>query len=131
MSNRACLERFFAATMANDRATVEAILHPDFTVYEADGLPYAGVYKGHQAWWQLFDGMAGIWRDIRIESLELIGEPNGESFGWFMRMSGKAAKTGKPFSTTIFERWVVKDGMAMEVRPHYWDTKMMAELNTA
>lgn len=130
-SNRASLELFYTAAMTNDRATVESLLHPDFTVFEADGLPYAGAHKGHKAWWKLFDGMASIWLDLKIENLDLIGEPNGELFGWYMRMSGRSAASAKAFSLTIFERWVVKDGKLMECRPHYWDTKMLSDINAA
>lgn len=129
-SNRLCLERFYAAVVGGDHVAAESLLHAEFTVHEAGGLPYAGVYKGPRAWWQLFARISGIWLDLKIENLDLIGEPDGELFGWYMRMSGRSAATGKPFATTIFERWVVKGGKLMEVRPHYWDTKTLADLNS-
>jgi ketosteroid isomerase-like protein len=129
-TNRQKLESFYLAVLNNDRTAAEALMHPEFTVYEADGLPYAGVYTGHATWWKLFERIGKTWLDMKIESLSLIGEDNGSEFGWFMRMSGRSAATGKPFSSTIFERWVIKDGKLFEVRPHYWDTKLLTDANT-
>ena len=88
------------------------------------------MHKGAAAWWALFEKIGTIWLDMKIDSLSLIGEPDGSEFGWYMRMAGKSAKTGRPFEVTIFERWVLKDGLLFEVRPHYWDTKLMADNNT-
>ena len=113
-----------------DRAAAESVMHPDFTVHEAEGLPYAGVYNGKEIWWKLFARIGTIWTAMKIDSLSIIGEPGGNEFAWYMRMSGKSAATGKTFDTTIIERWVLKDGLLFEVRPHYWDTKQLADANT-
>jgi ketosteroid isomerase-like protein len=46
MNNRQKLEAFYAASIKNDRTAAEAVMHPEFTVYEPAGLPYGGTYKG-------------------------------------------------------------------------------------
>jgi ketosteroid isomerase-like protein len=130
-TNRERLQRFYAAVLAGDQATQRSLIHPDFVLYEADGLPYAGEYHGADGWISAFAKIASTWVDIGFEQKLLIGEPDGEEFAWFMGLSGRAAKTGKPFKTTVFELWSVRDGKIFSIRPHYWDTKMMAELLVA
>jgi uncharacterized protein len=130
-TNRERLQRFFTAVLAGDQAAQRSLIHPDFVLYEADGLPYAGMYRGTEGWFAAFGKIATTWADMKIEQKLLIGEPDAEEFAWFMSMSGRAATTGKKFETTVFELWSVRDGKVFSIRPHYWDTHMMANLLVA
>ena len=129
-TNRESIERLFTAVLSNDRATADSLLDPDLTVYEPDGLPYAGVYKGHKGWWDLMEKINATWLDMKVEVVDLIGEPNGKQFGVYIRLSGCAAVSRKSFTHMLFERYTVVNRKLTEVHPHYWDTKALAELNS-
>jgi len=129
-TNRMRLERFANAVLNNDAATAESLLHPDFEVYEAEGLPYGGHYRGLAGWNELFARILATWSDLKIEPQTLIGKDDAEDFGWFMKMSGRSAKTGKPFEMTIFERWSVRDGKIARILPHYWDTHLLSSIDS-
>lgn len=130
MNNRQKAQQFVDCLLKFDVAGCEAVMHPEFTVLEAEGLPYAGKYIGKPAWWQLFAAIGATWTGFQIELLGIIGEANGTEFAAYAHLTGKSAKTGKPFDTTVFERWQFKDGLLYEIRPHYWDTKALADANT-
>ncbi|RJG03161.1 nuclear transport factor 2 family protein [Noviherbaspirillum sedimenti] len=129
-TNKKKLEHFAVAAMSNDRVALESLLHPEFTIHEAENLPYGGVYRGVDGWLTLFGRVNSTWADLAIEPLLLIGEANGDEFGWQMKMRGRSVATGKQFETTVFEHWSFRDGKISEVRPYYWDTKLMCTTNS-
>ena len=43
------LAAVYAAAGARDWDTAESLLHPDFVLYEADSLPFAGEWRGKDA----------------------------------------------------------------------------------
>lgn len=128
MNNLAVIQEYLRLAKLGEREAGTALFHKDFTVVEADGLPYAGTYHGAEGFLKLIGKVLAQWSDIAIETLQIIGAPEGEVFAIEMAMKGVSATSGKPFSTTVCELWTVKDGMIYSIRPYYWDTKAVAEL---
>ena len=128
MSNKAVVEAFLAASGAGDRDALAKIVHPDFEVIEANGLPYAGVWRGAEGFWKLLATVYGYWSDPKIEIVNFIGGENENAFAIEMTMEGRSAKNGTPFKTSLIEVWTVKDGKLFHIKPYYFDTKLMAEL---
>jgi hypothetical protein len=118
----------FARLMLEGRTDeARTLLHKDFCVREADSLPYAGVYEGIEGWNTLWGRVGSTWADLEIVPDESpIGEPDGDQFGWMMKMSGRSVKTGRGFSMTVFERWTLRDNLIYEILPHYWDAHAVA-----
>ena len=48
-SPKEMLAAVYAAAGARDWDTAESLLHPDFVLYEADSLPFAGEWRGKDA----------------------------------------------------------------------------------
>lgn len=128
MTNLAVIEEYLRLAKLGDRERGTALFHPDFTVVEADGLPYAGTYRGAEGFLELIGKVMAQWADLAIETLQIIGAPEGEVFAIEMAMEGVSTTSGKAFSTKVCELWTLKDGMILSIRPFYWDTKAMAEL---
>lgn len=129
LNNRDMIERFSELVMAGDMENAAALLHPEFVLSEASGLPYGGKWHGFDGLLRLLGSMAETWADLAIETRSVIGEPDGSEFGLLMQISGKSSVTGKPFTTTAFEHWVIRDGKIVEISPHYWDTKALCALH--
>ena len=130
-TNRQKLERFFAAFESGDEATQAALLHPDFLIVEADGLPYGGAYHGLAGWQALAAKIFATWSDAKIAPQFILGEDDGDRFAAMHHMKGRSSRSGLPFDTSIFELWSFRDGLIVDIRPHYWDTKMMADIHAA
>lgn len=119
-----------AATQTVDKAALAALLHPDFECVEADGLPYAGVYRGLDGWMALGAAVIGAWSKFRIRPIEYPGESEN-AFTVRFAISGVSRKTGKAFETTVLELWHFKDGKLAAISPYYFDTHLLATVDAA
>lgn len=128
MNNLAVIQEYLRLAKLGQRKEGTALFHKEFTVIEANGLPYAGIYRGGEGFLNLIGKVTAQWSDLEIETLQMIGAPDGEVFAIEMAMKGTSYTTGKPFSTTVCELWTVKDGMIFSIRPYYWDTKALADI---
>jgi len=129
-SNRATIERFSLLVLAGDFDSAKVLLHPDFVLTEAEGLPYGGKWRGFEGLLSLLGRMTETWADLAIETRSIIGEPDGSEFGLLMQISGKSSLTGHSFTTTAFEHSVIHDGKIASISPYYWDTKALSTLHT-
>jgi ketosteroid isomerase-like protein len=125
LSHRQFCERFMAATGTGDRAALAELLHPDFECVEADGLPYAGAYRGLDGWMALGQAVVGAWSKFRIRPIEYPGESEN-SFTVRFAISGVSRKTGKAFETTVLELWHFREGKLITIFPYYFDTHLLA-----
>lgn len=123
---RETLEAFFAAFHIQDMTTMEALLAPDFAIYEAEGLPYAGVYRGIEGWRDLLGRIGAIWSTMIPVVRHFIGD--GCHFAVLMDVTLVSVATGRTLETSVFELWTVEDGKVKEIRPHYWDTAAVAAI---
>lgn len=129
MNNWSVIDGYIGLAKQGRREEGTALyFHKDFTVVEADGLPYAGTYRGAEGFLHLIGKVTQHWSDLEIETLQVIGAPDGDVFAIEMSMKGVSSTSGKSFSTSVCEIWTVKDGRIFSIRPYYWDTRLMAEL---
>lgn len=125
-TDRETLEAFFAAFNAQDTATMEALLAPDFVILESAGLPYAGTYQGFAGWMELLGKIAETWSTLTPTVRHIIAE--GHHFAVMMDLVLTSKATGRTLETSIFELWTVEAGMIRKVEPYYWDTSAVAAL---
>ena len=121
---------FMAANARGDRAALEAMVHPDFSLEEAAGLPYAGVYKGVDGMFALMRSLDETWSKFRLKVIEFPCQGEN-SMVVRIAVSGTLRKTGNAFATTAMELWRFKDGRLFEIVPYYFDTHMLAKANGA
>lgn len=95
-------------------------------LFEADSLPYGGVYRGVEGAKRLFRSAMGAWDDFGF-SVEQIAAA-GDLVFIYVHMTGRGKKTGKSFSYPLTELWRFRDGKVVEFRPFYWDTHRMREV---
>ena len=123
-TDRETLEAFFSAFKAQDAATMETLLAPDFVIRESAGLPYAGVYRGFAGWMELLGRIAATWTGITPTIRHFIGDDG--HFAVMMDLALTSKSTGRTLETSVFELWTVDAGKIKEVQPFYWDTKAVA-----
>ena len=129
MTNRQRMEQFYACAASGDHETVNAMIHPDFIGYEPDGLPYGGVYKGIEGWFNVVQTVFGTWENFTPRLKYILQDDKDEIFAAGLHTTGKVAATGETFDTFILEQWKFKDGLICELRPFYWDTALLAGLH--
>jgi ketosteroid isomerase-like protein len=122
------IKRLLTALQSVDAEHLRELCHPDFTVEEAESLPYAGIYKGFEGLCQVAEQMYKSWAECKITTLSVIGEPSGDDFVLLQRMHGLTLRNRRPFEMTILEMYSFRDGRLIRIKPYYWDTKALIDL---
>jgi uncharacterized protein len=129
MSYRPFFDRFMAATRAGDKAALIEMLHPDFELIEPTGVPYEGTFRGLDGWRKLSKGVLEAWEDFAVEPIAFPGESK-DAVVVNLRLSGRSRKTGRSFSMSVLELWTFRDGKLIGISPHYFDTHLLAKIDT-
>jgi ketosteroid isomerase-like protein len=127
-SNLERLGRFQQALQIGDIATITSLVHPELTVTEPTGVPYAGVYRGPSGFMQLLGKISTTWTELKIEPKAVFGEPRGDVFAAQVELSGRSVATGKLFMTSFIELWRFRDSKVIELTPYYFDTYYLSEV---
>ncbi|OBF85669.1 hypothetical protein A5791_22330 [Mycobacterium sp. 852002-51163_SCH5372311] len=102
------------------------LLHDDFIVYEAGGLPYSGEYHGPDGFFELFAKMN--------EAMELAP---GETVQYFLtgdavairgRLKFTARASGESVEMSLVEIYTVRDGLIAQLDVYYKDPSAVAAL---
>ena len=118
-------DRFMAALVTGDSHSLSTMLDPDFVLYEADGLPYGGVYRGVQGCLDLSAAVGQTWKGYSARRLEFVCESD-DVLVIRLALSGTSRKTGISFETTALELWRFKYDKLVEIMPYYWDTHLLS-----
>lgn len=129
MSYKPFFERFMTATRTGDKAALAEMVHPDFELIEPTGLPYSGTFRGLDGWRKLARAVVEAWDEFKVEPIAFPGEST-DTFVVNLRLSGRSRKTGNPFSMSVLEMWTFRDGQLISISPHYFDTHLLAKIDT-
>ena len=129
LTNRARVEQFVQAFRDRDGAAQLALMHPDIVIHEPEGLPYGGLYRGHAGWRALNKAILSAWDQLDLRVDYVLGEADGERFAVKAHMAGVSRRTGQRFECDVLELWTLRDGAIVELRPFYWDSRRLAEIN--
>jgi len=121
---REMLAAVYAAADAGDWDKVESLIHPDFVLYEANSLPFAGEWRGKDALQRCAAAMYGTWADTKLEMIDCTG---GETYAvMVIRLTMHPKDGSAPFTQTICEAGCFEDGLLKELRIHYFDAAEVA-----
>ena len=98
-----------------DVAAVLGAMADDVEWYEAEGMPYGGVYRGGQA---VVENVFGpIMRDVSnfaVSPEQIIG--SGDTVAVVVRYTGTGQATGKQLDLPVVHVWDVRDGKIARFR---------------
>lgn len=114
----------YAAAGARDWDKVESLLHPDFVLYEADCLPFAGEWQGKDALQRCAAAMYGTWAEAKVDIHDITGGDTHAVTVLTLTMTPKGG--GETFSQTVCEMGEFEDGLMKSLRIHYFDADEVA-----
>ncbi|WP_225830087.1 nuclear transport factor 2 family protein [Streptomyces sp. NK08204] len=129
----ATLERFFAAEAAYLAAggpgharfdEMAACLTPDVVLYQAESLPYGGVYRGPAGVERFMAEMSRYWSSL--EFLEQRFVVDADSAVVFNHGMLTARDSGRQLETSVMQLITVRGDRISEFRPFYWDSLAVA-----
>lgn len=103
-----------------------SLLDPAIVVYEADSLPYGGVYRGLAGMGELMKKIGKLVDGFVVKSEQFF--VSGDDIAALIRFTGRSRATGETIDMPVMEVWTVKNGRATSIRPFYWDTSAFARL---
>ncbi|WP_095012633.1 nuclear transport factor 2 family protein [Tsuneonella mangrovi] len=118
------LAEIYAMAGAQDWGGVAQRCTPDFTVYEADCLPFGGEWTGSDALQRVAAAMYGTWQEASVDIHEIVGGDEWAVVVLTLTMTSK--RTGKTFSQTVNEAGRFENGLLKELRIHYFDAAEVA-----
>ena len=126
-AERATVEALYAASGAGDWALVETMLSDDLCIVEAEGLPYAGVYRGRGALQQLFNIVVGCWNDLALD-IHAITASEGHAV-CLLTMHATVKHSGDRLALPIAEAFRFKGGKVAEITPYYFDVARLMRVS--
>jgi uncharacterized protein len=122
----ATVRRFMAATGAERRNERRSLLHDDFVVHEAGGLPFSGDYHGWQGFFELLNRMNDV---LELTAGPITTDPLGDDvvaarfrLRFISRASGESVEMG------LVEIYTVRDGRIAELDVYYKDPAAVAAI---
>lgn len=126
MDSKRIVAAILQAHKDKDLDTVRALLHPDVRVVEAQSLPYGGTAIGVEGFDELVRRVFTTWRNTRVTVERMIAEEDRVVV--LATMSGESRASGTAFTMPIAEIWRIEDGKVREIRPFYFDTKLLCDM---
>jgi uncharacterized protein len=123
---QATVDRFIQAIVEERFDDARSLLHDEFVVHEAGGVPYSGEYYGPQGFFELFEKMN--------EDLELTPDPAiqyllaDDTVAMRYRLKFTARASGRSVEMSLVEVYTVRNGLIVELDVYYKDPSAVAEL---
>ena len=125
--NTDIVKQFLDTAIDRDWQKLDSFCHEKFVVRESDALPYAGVYQGVDGFRQLAKVIfIDSFKDFKVEP-QYYAEGDNQVL-LLANISGIGKETGIPFSSQVAEIYLFEDGLIKEIRPFYWDTKLINDV---
>ena len=120
------VQAYYQATNTGSLEAILATLHPEFTLYEAESLPYKGTWQGHMGAAEFLEAFLKVWKNPRMEDLEFFDI--GSEVVVRFNLKATAKSTSKEIEMPITEFIKVRDDKVIEIIPFYQDTAKVVEV---
>jgi uncharacterized protein len=104
--------------------TLAPYFAPDVVLYQAESLPYGGIWRGHDGMEKFFLVMSQTWEAFDMVDQQFLSTT--ETAVVLTQVHARARATGRELEFPILQSIRVVDGRITEVRPFYWDTAAIA-----
>jgi uncharacterized protein len=124
--SRATVGRFMDAMVQGKLDDALSLLHDDFVVYEAGGLPYSGEYHGSSGFFELLTKMTEVLMLTRGPTIEhLLAD---DTVAMRYRLAFTARASGNSIEMSVVEVYTVREGLIVELDVYYKNPSAVAAL---
>jgi ketosteroid isomerase-like protein len=122
----ATVRRFMAATGVERRNERRSLLHHDFVVHEAEGLPFSGDYHGSEGFFELLKRMNDV---LELRAGPITTDPLGDdAVAARFQLTFTSRASGKSVEMGLVEIYTVRHGRIAELDVYYKDPAAVAAL---
>jgi len=124
-ANMGVVKTFYDYLARGDRDGAYAnMVAEDCVLYEADVLPYGGVYRGRELMKETLRDVVARFDEFEFEIFNYLA--GGDEVVVHLEIRGVGRESRKPFSVPIMELWRIRDGKVVELRPFLYDAAALA-----
>lgn len=123
---QATVARFMTAIGEGRLDDARGLLHDEFVVYEAGGLPYSGEYYGPDGFFELLAKMTDAMELTVGQSVQMLLADN--TVAARARLTFTARATGNSVEMGLVEVYTVRDGLIVELDVYYKDPSAVTAL---
>ena len=124
MTNTEVVKSFYEALDKGQSELAFSFLSEDFTIIQAESLPYSGVFQGKDELAQFFKEFGRVWSSVKSDSLQYFSE--GDVVIVKHDFVG-TSKSGKTLKMPMAQFYWVKEGEIHKAEPFYKDTHKILE----
>jgi ketosteroid isomerase-like protein len=105
-------------------ATLAPYFAPDVALHQAEGLPYGGVWRGHEGIENFFLAMSRAWETFEMLEQTYLSETN--PLVVLTQVRARPRDSNQYLEFPILQTVTVEDDRITEIWPFYWDTAGLA-----
>ena len=117
------VKTFYRGAPQADWPVVAPLLHTDFQIIESPALPFSGHYQGLEGLKALGRTLVAIYS--RFEATPHSFYEGSDGVIARVTLSAIVRNGGRSLDTEIAEYFGFADGLIREIRPFYWDTRLL------
>lgn len=122
---KAMVEKIYELTGTGQWDAVGEMLTDDFSILEAESLPYAGEYKGKDALQKLYTVVFNYWEDASLHTDDIcISENNAVVL---LSIHATSRHSGERLEMPLAEVLHVRGDKFCGIKPYYFDTAAIAK----
>ncbi len=103
-----------------------ALLHPDFVVHEAGGMPFSGEYHGAAGFFELYAKMNEGLKLSPSEDIQFLHAQDTVAMRFPLTFTARAS--GESLVMNLVEVYTVRDGLIVDLDVYYKDPLAITEL---
>lgn len=97
---------------------------PEVVLHQAEGLPYGGIWRGHEGLERFFVAMSRVWESFEMVEQTFLARES--PLVVLTDVHAQSRATGRELDFPILQTIMIENGRISQVRPFYWDTAMIA-----
>ena len=109
--------------------TLAPFFAPNVVLWQAESLPYGGVWRGHGGMEQFFLAMSATWDRFELSEQVFLSDANPLIV--LTHVHARSRVTGRELDFPILQTITVTGGLISEIRPFYWDAAAVADACSA
>ena len=126
MDAQATVGSFVRAIVEQRFDDARRLLHEEFVVHEAGGLPYSGEYRSPQGFFDLFEKMNETMELTPDPAIQYLHADDTVVMRYRLRFTARAS--GDSIEMSLVEIYTVRDGLVLELDVYYKDPSAVAAL---
>ncbi|PDP84570.1 ketosteroid isomerase [Glycomyces fuscus] len=115
-------------TGGGDFAPLAEYFAADVVLYQAEGLPYGGTWRGHHGTERFFAAMGHTWESFDMVERRFLARRG--TLVVLTRIRARSRRTRRETGFPLLQTITVEDRRITEVRPFYWDTAAIMDVCT-